>query len=85
MSPIKKVVLLIVLFLVMKLLTLGAAIAALTGFVSAEIEENGRPRPTDYPNTVIDLTESDWKTYDAGASELSYKGRWDSKHISWWS
>ncbi|RPA85662.1 SGNH hydrolase [Ascobolus immersus RN42] len=26
-----------------------------------------------------------WKTYKPDAKELSYKGRWDSRHTSWWS
>lgn len=59
--------------------------AALICLTSATILENGRPRPTNYPDTRIDPKAYDWKTYEADAHELSYKGRWDSKHISWWS
>lgn len=65
-----------------------AAIAALATTVSSTILQNGQARITDYPNTVIDPTAfaaKDWKTYPPSAKELSYKGRWDSKYISWWS
>lgn len=71
----------------MRVLTLAAtAFAALT---SATILQNGQVRPTDYPNTSIasiaNTTSSTWTTYPPSASELSYKGRWDDKYISWWS
>lgn len=38
-------------------------------------------------DTTIASVASDrsWRTYGPSASEISYKGRWDSKHISWWS
>ncbi|KAL3454231.1 SGNH hydrolase-type esterase domain-containing protein [Aspergillus insuetus] len=54
--------------------------------VSATILQNGQPRDDPYPGQVstIDL-DSSWRNYDADAPEISYKGRWDSKHISWWS
>jgi hypothetical protein len=61
------------------------AIAAIAHFASAEILQNGQLRITDYPNTVIDPSTYNFNTYPPDASELSYKGRWDSKHISWWS
>jgi hypothetical protein len=59
-----------------------AAIASLT---SATILQNGQVRITDYPNTVIDASKYSFNTYPPNAKELSYKGRWDSEHISWWS
>ncbi|KAL4884840.1 SGNH hydrolase-type esterase domain-containing protein [Aspergillus karnatakaensis] len=54
--------------------------------VSATILQNGQPRDDPYPGqlSAIDL-DSSWRNYDADAPEISYKGRWDSKHISWWS
>ncbi|KAL4945644.1 hypothetical protein BDV06DRAFT_184426 [Aspergillus oleicola] len=58
----------------------------LTASVSATIMENGQPRLDPWPGQVntIDL-DSSWRSYDADAPEIAYKGRWDSKHISWWS
>ncbi|KKK22393.1 hypothetical protein ARAM_002234 [Aspergillus rambellii] len=54
--------------------------------VSATILQNGQPRDDPYPGQVprIHLNDS-WRSYGAGAPEIAYKGRWDSKHISWWS
>jgi hypothetical protein len=69
----------------MRLDCILSAILAFACVAFATILENGRPRPTDYPDTKIDPEAYDWKTYQADAHELSYKGRWDSKHISWWS
>ncbi|TQB72603.1 hypothetical protein MPDQ_006736 [Monascus purpureus] len=53
---------------------------------SATILDNGQPRRDPYPGQAqrIDLDES-WRRYGADAPEIAYKGRWDSKHISWWS
>lgn len=51
--------------------------------VSATILENGQPRADPYPGQVEAISlDSSWRTYDADAPEISYKGRWDSKHIS---
>ncbi|KAI7182328.1 SGNH hydrolase [Hortaea werneckii] len=64
------------------------ALAAYIGVTSATILQNGQVRPTDYPNTAIPAISgynSTWCTYPPSADELSYKGRWDDKHISWWS
>jgi len=61
------------------------AIAALASLGSAIILQNGQVRDTDYPNTVIDPSAYQWQTYPPSASQISYKGRWDSKYISWWS
>ncbi|KAK3336650.1 Lipase, GDSL-like protein [Cercophora scortea] len=52
---------------------------------SATILQNGQPKPSNYPDTRIDSNVSSFKTYPADAPEISYKGRWDSKHVSWWS
>ncbi|KAI1391960.1 SGNH hydrolase-type esterase domain-containing protein [Hypoxylon trugodes] len=49
------------------------------------ILQNGQVRITNYPDTKINISSYDFRTYDADATELSYKGRWDSKKISWWS
>lgn len=66
---------------------LNLATAAFTSLASATILQNGQIRPNDYPNTAITLSSynSSWHTYSPSAPELSYKGRWDEKHISWWS
>ncbi|CAG8135257.1 unnamed protein product [Penicillium salamii] len=53
---------------------------------SATILQNGQVRENPYPGQVsaIDLDDS-WNTYPPDSPEISYKGRWDSKHVSWWS
>ncbi|KAK4660222.1 hypothetical protein QC762_117160 [Podospora pseudocomata] len=53
---------------------------------SAVILQNGQVRETNFPNTRLDsFSPSSYRTYPANASEISYKGRWDSKYVSWWS
>lgn len=56
---------------------------------SCTILQNGQVREdTNYPDTRIPTVSANgtaWKTYGPNATELSYKGRWDSKHISWWA
>jgi hypothetical protein len=52
---------------------------------SATILQNGQVRVTKFPDTRIDPSAYSFKTYSADAAEISYKGRWDSKHVSWWS
>lgn len=49
------------------------------------ILQNGQVRITDYADTRVDPAEYDFKTYLPNATEISYKGRWDSKYVSWWS
>jgi hypothetical protein len=54
----------------------------------ATILQNGQVRPDNYTSTAIAaITASDqnWRTYPPSAQELSYKGRWDEQHISWWT
>lgn len=58
---------------------------ALASRVSATILQNGQVRESNYPDTSIDPTTQSFKTYPANATEISYKGRWDSKYVSWWS
>lgn len=53
--------------------------------VSATILQNGQSRVTHFPDTRIDPSAYSFTTYPADAKEISYKGRWDSKHVSWWS
>lgn len=48
------------------------------------ILQNGQVRPTDYADTRIDLVGYTFNTYLPDAAEISYKGRWDSKYVSWW-
>ena len=55
---------------------------------SSTILENGHVRGIDYPDTKIaalSANSTGWSTYGPNATELSYKGRWDSKHVSWWA
>lgn len=53
---------------------------------SATILENGQVRENAYPGQLQPVTLDDsWRNYPADAPEISYKGRWDSQHISWWS
>ncbi|KAL4954700.1 GDSL-like lipase/acylhydrolase domain protein [Aspergillus filifer] len=57
-------------------------------FVTATVLENGQPRLNPYPGQAPLLEfglDDSWNVYDADAEEISYKGRWDDKHISWWS
>ncbi len=49
------------------------------------IIQNGQVKATTYPNTAIDVSAYAFHSYAANASELSYKGRWDSKKVSWWA
>ena len=49
------------------------------------IIQNGQVKVTAYPNTAIDTSAYTLNSYPANASELSYKGRWDSNKVSWWS
>lgn len=62
-----------------------AAALQLVSLASAVILENGRPRAVNFPDTKISLSNGTYRTYDADAEEISYKGRWDSKYISWWA
>ncbi len=58
---------------------------ALLSRVSATIVQNGQARVTNFPDTRIDASAYSFTDYPADANEISYKGRWDSKHLSWWS
>ncbi|KAL4890162.1 acetylxylan esterase [Aspergillus ambiguus] len=54
---------------------------------SATILENGQTRLNPYPGQTPNITvdEAAWRQYGPEAPEISYKGRWDSSHVSWWS
>ncbi|KAK2026679.1 GDSL-like Lipase/Acylhydrolase [Colletotrichum zoysiae] len=65
--------------------SLATAVLACVSAATATILENGRPRATRFADTKVDLAAGDYTTYDADAPEISYKGRWDSKKISWWA
>ncbi|KAE9962129.1 hypothetical protein BLS_000781 [Venturia inaequalis] len=57
-------------------------------FASATIIENGRAREVVFEKTsIVSIREggNEWKSYANNATEISYKGRWDGNHISWWS
>ncbi|KAK4192523.1 SGNH hydrolase-type esterase domain-containing protein [Podospora australis] len=60
-------------------------LAVFSSLVSGTILQNGQVREINFPNTRTDPSAHTFKTYPANASEISYKGRWDSKHVSWWS
>ncbi|KAE8389676.1 SGNH hydrolase-type esterase domain-containing protein [Aspergillus alliaceus] len=54
--------------------------------VTATILENGQERLNPYPGQASKVSIDDsWRRYDTDASEISYKGRWDSGYTSWWS
>ncbi|XDG07895.1 hypothetical protein ABKA04_007510 [Annulohypoxylon sp. FPYF3050] len=57
----------------------------LSSLAAAIILQNGQVRVTNYPDTRINISSYEFQTYDANSTELSYKGRWDSKKVSWWS
>ncbi|KAH8166071.1 hypothetical protein CIB48_g2158 [Xylaria polymorpha] len=62
------------------------ALALMLGPVAeGTILQNGQVRETDFPNTKVSPAAYNFKTYDADSAELSYKGRWDSKKVSYWS
>ncbi|KAH0284809.1 acetylxylan esterase [Aureobasidium namibiae CBS 147.97] len=52
---------------------------------SATILQNGQVRDTVFANTSIASVNSNWTSYPPNTTEISYKGRWDTQHISWWS
>jgi hypothetical protein len=64
---------------------LGCLLAPL--FASATILQNGQVRDIVFPDTSIAsvTTNPNWTSFPPNATELSYKGRWDAQHISWWS
>lgn len=58
-------------------------LGALAAGAVATILQNGQEREDAYPGQAAKITVDDtWRSYDADASEIAYKGRWDSKHIS---
>jgi hypothetical protein len=69
----------------MKLSSIYSVVVVFASAASATILQNGQVRITDYPKTVIESTVYAFETYPPSAHEISYKGRWDSKYISWWS
>jgi hypothetical protein len=69
----------------MKLNWVFVALAVFITSATAAIMENGHLRETNYPDTRIDPSAYAFTDYPPEAKELSYKGRWDSKYISWWS
>lgn len=66
---------------------LSLCLLALSCLSTATIWQNDQIRDVNFPNTMIASVsgKSSWKTYPPNATEISYKGRWDSKYISWWS
>lgn len=72
-------------FEIMQLRSLIAIAYGLHGSVQGTILQNGQVRDVKLPDTKINASEHDFESFPADASELSYKGRWDSKKVSWWS
>ncbi|KAA8644409.1 hypothetical protein EYZ11_002789 [Aspergillus tanneri] len=65
---------------------LWSLLSASASLISATILENGQERLNPWPGQASNISLDDsWRNYDADASEISYKGRWDSKKIGWWS
>jgi hypothetical protein len=69
----------------MKLFSVVGSVAVAASLAFATILQNGQIRVTDYPNTTIDPSGYKFSSYPPNATELSYKGRWDSQFISWYS
>lgn len=69
----------------MRITAIISVVCSAVGLCTATILQNGQVRITDYPDTQIEPTAQSWRSYPPDATELSYKGRWDSKYISWWS
>ncbi|KAK6351449.1 hypothetical protein TWF718_004609 [Orbilia javanica] len=66
------------------------ALLACVSLATATILENGQPRLNPYPGQAVKIpniadNDPNWKTYPPDAHQISYKGRWCSKYISWWS
>jgi len=66
---------------------LGLAVLGLTfvSLISATILDNGQVRITNFKDTKINIEAHSLKTYLPNATAISWQGRWDSKHVSWWS
>ncbi|ORY18864.1 acetylxylan esterase [Clohesyomyces aquaticus] len=65
-----------------------SGLVSLLPLSSSTILQNGQLRETHFQETKIasvTSTSTGWRTYEPNAPEISYKGRWDSKHISWWA
>lgn len=69
----------------MKSFMVSIMILLLAIVVTATVWQNDQVRITNYPDTKIELDSSELSSYAPSASEISYKGRWDSKYVSWWS
>lgn len=77
----------------MRLLTLTTALLLTAVPSLARIWDNEQLRPPTWVDTKIDVDLTDkraaaaagWRTYSPNAKEISYKGRWDKQHISWWA
>jgi hypothetical protein len=72
----------------MRLFSSLCGFASLIALSTSTIYENGQERVTHFQDTKIASITSNstgWKTFGPNATELSYKGRWDSDHVSWWA
>ncbi|APA11901.1 hypothetical protein sscle_08g066710 [Sclerotinia sclerotiorum 1980 UF-70] len=69
----------------MKFSMVSSTVLFMASVVTATIWQNDQVRITNYPDTKIDLDSYNLASFPPNSSELSYKGRWDSKYVSWWS
>ncbi|KAJ5888721.1 CAZyme family CE2 [Penicillium taxi] len=70
----------------MRITHIALSLSCLLWSAAATILQNGQVREDPYPGQVSQVSIDDsWNTYGPDAPEISYKGRWDSSHISWWS
>ncbi|KAJ5151143.1 Esterase SGNH hydrolase-type subgroup [Penicillium canariense] len=64
----------------------GLALLVWSLQVAATILQNGQVREHPYPGQAPKIVlDGSWNIYGADSPEIAYKGRWDSKHVSWWS
>lgn len=67
----------------MRILQLLLASSLWAVHASATIIQNGQVREHPYPGQAPNVSlDGSWKTYGPDATEISYKGRWDSNHVS---
>ncbi|RPA78625.1 SGNH hydrolase [Ascobolus immersus RN42] len=76
----------------MRFLTSLVSLSLLASSAVAVIWDNEQIRPpteknTKYPVNLLTASDSkkEWDTYKPSTKEISWKGRWDDKFISWWT
>lgn len=67
----------------MRVAHLGLTLLAWPLHAVATILQNGQVREDPYPGQAPRIALDDsWSNYGPDVPEISYKGRWDSKHVS---